>query len=122
MSALGSYYPAGVNEYVPNMQYAADVDINGHIPVDLSPLVAMLAASATGILNAQSIAAAVDTTTFVTAFANNQNVSEAYMGRFGRNVTVVASGAAPYRDWETDRKSTRLNSSHRSLSRMPSSA
>ena len=28
----------------------------------------------------------------------------------------------PYRDWETDRKSTRLNSSHRSLSRMPSSA
>ena len=29
---------------------------------------------------------------------------------------------AVYRDWETDRKSTRLNSSHRSLSRMPSSA
>ena len=29
---------------------------------------------------------------------------------------------ALYRDWETDRKSTRLNSSHRSLSRMPSSA
>ena len=27
-----------------------------------------------------------------------------------------------YRDWETDRKSTHLNSSHRSLSRMPSSA
>ena len=30
--------------------------------------------------------------------------------------------ATAYRDWETDRKSTRLNSSHRSLSRMPSSA
>ena len=30
--------------------------------------------------------------------------------------------APTYRDWETDRKSTRLNSSHRSLSRMPSSA
>ena len=30
--------------------------------------------------------------------------------------------AGSYRDWETDRKSTRLNSSHRSLSRMPSSA
>ena len=29
---------------------------------------------------------------------------------------------AAYRDWETDRKSTRLNSSHRSLARMPSSA
>ena len=34
----------------------------------------------------------------------------------------VADGEAAYRDWETDRKSTRLNSSHRSLSRMPSSA
>ena len=29
---------------------------------------------------------------------------------------------APYRDWETDRKSTRLNSSHSRASRMPSSA
>ena len=36
---------------------------------------------------------------------------------------IAAPVAAPlYRDWETDRKSTRLNSSHRSLSRMPSSA
>ena len=32
------------------------------------------------------------------------------------------TGSGAYRDWETDRKSTRLNSSHRSLSRMPSSA
>ena len=29
---------------------------------------------------------------------------------------------ALYRDWETDRKSTRLNSSHEFVSRMPSSA
>ena len=29
---------------------------------------------------------------------------------------------ASYRDWETDRKSTRLNSSHSAKSRMPSSA
>ena len=34
----------------------------------------------------------------------------------------MVGGYAFYRDWETDRKSTRLNSSHRSLSRMPSSA
>ena len=34
----------------------------------------------------------------------------------------VFSTLTGYRDWETDRKSTRLNSSHRSLSRMPSSA
>ena len=31
-------------------------------------------------------------------------------------------GVGMYRDWETDRKSTRLNSSHLKLSRMPSSA
>ena len=35
----------------------------------------------------------------------------------------AASISAPaYRDWETDRKSTRLNSSHITRSRMPSSA
>ena len=38
------------------------------------------------------------------------------------NVNVEAPDLCVYRDWETDRKSTRLNSSHRSLSRMPSSA
>ena len=47
---------------------------------------------------------------------------------FARGETFIncASADSPYtpayRDWETDRKSTRLNSSHRSLSRMPSSA
>ena len=39
------------------------------------------------------------------------------LGDYGR-IAYTSS----YRDWETDRKSTRLNSSHRSLSRMPSSA
>ena len=33
---------------------------------------------------------------------------------------IMAQGR--YRDWETDRKSTRLNSSHSAKSRMPSSA
>ena len=37
-------------------------------------------------------------------------------------VDVMKESMRNYRDWETDRKSTRLNSSHRSLSRMPSSA
>jgi hypothetical protein len=76
------------------MTYAADVDINGHIPADLSPTVALRAAVAAGILSAQSIAVAGTSTTFVTAFANAQNTDESYMGRFGRNITVVASGAA----------------------------
>ena len=38
------------------------------------------------------------------------------------NATKIRTLYQGYRDWETDRKSTRLNSSHRSLSRMPSSA
>ena len=35
---------------------------------------------------------------------------------------VVTRDSLIYRDWETDRKSTRLNSSHSGESRMPSSA
>ena len=35
---------------------------------------------------------------------------------------TLATRTPPYRDWETDRKSTRLNSSHEIPSRMPSSA
>ena len=35
---------------------------------------------------------------------------------------VNLTNTATYRDWETDRKSTRLNSSHITRSRMPSSA
>ena len=38
------------------------------------------------------------------------------------NIRKTITKYLVYRDWETDRKSTRLNSSHRSLSRMPSSA
>ena len=38
--------------------------------------------------------------------------------------SAAMAGSRPpaYRDWETDRKSTRLNSSHITRSRMPSSA
>ena len=36
--------------------------------------------------------------------------------------TDIKKEEKKYRDWETDRKSTRLNSSHLKLSRMPSSA
>ena len=37
-------------------------------------------------------------------------------------ISAIASFSLSYRDWETDRKSTRLNSSHSGESRMPSSA
>ena len=36
--------------------------------------------------------------------------------------TLIVNKMTSYRDWETDRKSTRLNSSHSAKSRMPSSA
>ena len=38
------------------------------------------------------------------------------------NYHTLAAMVGGYRDWETDRKSTRLNSSHSGESRMPSSA
>ena len=41
---------------------------------------------------------------------------------FWNNNGALSPHDAYYRDWETDRKSTRLNSSHLKLSRMPSSA
>ena len=50
------------------------------------------------------------------------------INRYGVGCTVSdggtggGEGGPGYRDWETDRKSTRLNSSHLKLSRMPSSA
>ena len=48
------------------------------------------------------------------------------MSKFGVELkdtaTFIVSKKRWYRDWETDRKSTRLNSSHSAKSRMPSSA
>ena len=40
----------------------------------------------------------------------------------GVGANISANLGHGYRDWETDRKSTRLNSSHSAKSRMPSSA
>ena len=44
------------------------------------------------------------------------------MPKLNEAFVLIKAWGPEYRDWETDRKSTRLNSSHRSLSRMPSSA
>ena len=40
----------------------------------------------------------------------------------GTAINISSCSTGCYRDWETDRKSTRLNSSHSAKSRMPSSA
>ena len=41
---------------------------------------------------------------------------------YAETMLAEEQAAPSYRDWETDRKSTRLNSSHITRSRMPSSA
>ena len=56
-----------------------------------------------------------------TSTTTTDKPKRAYHGHAGLE-HVETGWVACYRDWETDRKSTRLNSSHRSLSRMPSSA
>ena len=43
-------------------------------------------------------------------------------GVMGEAFGALGDSVGGYRDWETDRKSTRLNSSHSAKSRMPSSA
>ena len=47
--------------------------------------------------------------------------SELLVGNITK-IVITRPYVAKYRDWETDRKSTRLNSSHSAKSRMPSSA
>lgn len=79
---VGSFRNRRYNAYVPACAYSAEVIHGAPYQVDfLTPI----AAVAAGILSATSIAAAVDTTTFVTDTAD---------APFGRNITVVASGAA----------------------------
>jgi len=87
MSAKGDYYPVGPNMWVSNMAYAADVGIEGKLSVLLTPY-APVAASATVLVNAQSIAVAGKTS------LNLRTQSQAMMGKFGRCLQVVASGAA----------------------------
>ena len=62
-----------------------------------------------------------------TAFINdiNKTLITAYthiQSKPNELIKLLQKLHAAYRDWETDRKSTRLNSSHEIPSRMPSSA
>ena len=70
------------------------------------------------------------TCTITTAYIAGTDTDKATMTLATRGVatilfisgTVCVVSGDVYRDWETDRKSTRLNSSHSAKSRMPSSA
>ena len=79
---VGTNFPRRINMYVPSMQYAMDVNINGACRVNFG---APLAASASLVANALSVAAtATFDLTGVTPFPEP----------FGRTIAVVASGAA----------------------------
>ena len=51
-----------------------------------------------------------------------KGAKEAVEAGYRSTPVLEYKGQVLYRDWETDRKSTRLNSSHSAKSRMPSSA
>jgi len=73
-----------INHRVADMMYAADVGVDGLCTVDIP---ACVAANATAIMNAQSIATAGSAAPVVL-------FTDLLMGRYGRNLTVVASGTA----------------------------
>ena len=54
--------------------------------------------------------------------ANIEMFNHYQAAEFASNMLRATQYFIEYRDWETDRKSTRLNSSHSAKSRMPSSA
>ena len=53
---------------------------------------------------------------------SDSGVSDSGVSDSGVSDSVASDLGVSYRGWETDRKSTRLNSSHSRASRMPSSA
>ena len=81
-----------------------------------------------GYKTSQPTINATEVTKTITASTPNVTAwGEKYLYTLPISTTVIPSGlwtlhVYAYRDWETDRKSTRLNSSHSAKSRMPSSA
>lgn len=94
MQRTAKYFPRRSNMYVPAMAYASDMIHEGPFDVDFGP---MIVASATDILNAQSIASAGTATTLLKD--NTDPVQAAvqadfpYGPGFGRCLQIVLSGA-----------------------------
>ena len=82
LMANATNFPRRINMYVPNMQYASDVNYNGGTRVMIG---FPQAANATLVASAVSIA-----TAGTTDLSSVTQFPEAY----GRNITVVASGAS----------------------------
>src|ERR1043165_7870562 len=86
MAAAERTFISGHKYYVPAMQQAADLGSMLHGRISLGK---PIGADTDGILAAQSINAAIDVTTFAATYAP----TDAIMGKFGRGLTVVLSGA-----------------------------
>lgn len=83
---LTDTWNGSVNMHVPSAHFSSMVNgSSGEYRVHMG---APVGADADGILNDQSVAAIVDVTSFAAAYDKDN------MGPYGRNVTVVASGAA----------------------------
>jgi hypothetical protein len=82
-------FQQGLNYYVPAMQAGGTL---GQALEDRIDMGTPAVAAAANLLSAQSIAAAVDTTTLLLTAALTQ--TESVMGKYGRTLQVVASGAA----------------------------
>jgi hypothetical protein len=82
LEAVPTNFQRRINNYVPAMQYSADVNYNGETRVNFG---APPAANATGVSSAVSIN---------TAGQFDLSGVTALVDPFGRNLTVVASGAA----------------------------
>lgn len=85
LNRVADYYPPGIDCYVPAMKYAAELSLTHKVRVNFG---APPVADPDGILDAQAITTAGETSTFAAAY------TEENMSPFGRNVTVVGSGAA----------------------------
>jgi hypothetical protein len=81
-----TFFPQRVRQRVPNKRYTAGIEGDDMITAEFG---APLAANNTSLLAAQSIASAGSAVNFAAYTA-----SEAQMGRWGRGIRVVASGAA----------------------------
>lgn len=84
IAPLGTFFPRRLSEYVPAMQYLADVNVGGDMRISFG---APALAVAAGIISAQSIAAAG-------SLQASSLLASQTDAPFGRNLTYVASGAA----------------------------
>lgn len=84
---VAQYFPQRISEYVPNMSFHSDVRNDGQYAANLGTPIAL---DADGIIAAQSVSAGGVATTFASTYVAT---TEGIMGRYGRNVTVVLSGA-----------------------------